>query len=157
MFVCNAYIWARVVRKYMRVCSAYISWNGVNGRMRRKWTSTWGNPQSRKDCKYTWQKTARISCHNFETNGRPYVPAYFGDSSVFLGTELLTSFLISPSLAFAKRFVSYDKLKVWLERLLVSWFFFLRNKIKRRISNRKADILYYYHFVGHCGAFYGLK
>ena len=23
------------------------------------------------DCKYTWEKTARISCHNFETNGRP--------------------------------------------------------------------------------------
>ena len=27
-------------------------------------------PQSRKDRKYTWQKTARIWCHNFETNGR---------------------------------------------------------------------------------------
>ena len=27
---------------------------------------------SRNDCKYTWEKTARISCHNFETNGRPY-------------------------------------------------------------------------------------
>ena len=26
------------------------------------------NPQSRKDRMYTWQKTARISCHNFETN-----------------------------------------------------------------------------------------
>ena len=27
---------------------------------------------SRNDCKYTWEKTGRISCHNFETNGRPY-------------------------------------------------------------------------------------
>ena len=26
---------------------------------------------SRNDCKYTWEKTTRISCHNFETNGRP--------------------------------------------------------------------------------------
>ena len=32
------------------------------------------NPQSRKDRKYTWQKTARRSrCHNFETNGRPII------------------------------------------------------------------------------------
>ena len=26
---------------------------------------------SRNDCKYTWEKTARISSHYFETNGRP--------------------------------------------------------------------------------------
>ena len=30
----------------------------------------------RKDCKYTWQKTARILCHNFKTNGRPYKISY---------------------------------------------------------------------------------
>ena len=37
-----------------------------------KWSHTCEKkPQSRKDRKNTWQKTARISCHNFETNGRP--------------------------------------------------------------------------------------
>ena len=58
MLVCNAYVWALVVRIYMRV------WE-ENGHILRK-----KNPQSRKDRKYTWQKTARISYHNFETKGR---------------------------------------------------------------------------------------
>jgi len=31
------------------------------------------NPQSRKGCKYTWQKDTRISGHNFGTSGRPYI------------------------------------------------------------------------------------
>ena len=39
-------------------------------------------------------------------------------------------------------FVFHDQLKVYLGRftLLVSWFFFRRNKIGRRISNRTANI-----------------
>ena len=49
-----------------------------NGRMKRKWPHTWEKkPRGRKDRTYTWQKTARISCHNFETNGRPYRRPYF--------------------------------------------------------------------------------
>ena len=52
-------IWALVVRIYSH--------------LRRKWSHTWEkNPQSRKDRKYRRQTTARISCHNFETNGRPF-------------------------------------------------------------------------------------
>ena len=40
-------------------------------------------------------------------------------------------------------FVFHDQLKVYLGRftLLVSWFFFRRIKIRRRISNRTANIL----------------
>ena len=41
------------VRLYMRVCKKMVIYLGVKR-------------------KYTWEKTARISCHNFETNGRPY-------------------------------------------------------------------------------------
>ena len=45
---------------------------------------------------------------------------------MLLGKELPTSFLITRSLASAKRFLLnfYDQLKVWPTRLLVSWFFF---------------------------------
>ena len=43
---------------------------------------------------------------------------------------------IAPSLASAKSLVFLDQLKVYLERLHVSWFFLHRNKIRRRISNR---------------------
>ena len=28
-------------------------------------------PKKQERSQYTWQKTARISCHNFETNGQP--------------------------------------------------------------------------------------
>ena len=42
------------VRIYMRVCKKMVIYLGIKR-------------------KYTWEKTASISCHNFETNGRPYV------------------------------------------------------------------------------------
>ena len=60
---------------------------------------------------------------------------------VFLGKELPTSFLISPSLASAKRFFFFnffDQLKVWLARLLVSWFFF-RLKSRETISHGRRE------------------
>ena len=59
------YIWAFFVRIHMRVCKKIVIYLGIK------------TPQSRKERKYTWEKTARISCHNFETNGRPY---YFRSS-----------------------------------------------------------------------------
>ena len=49
------------VRIYMRVCKKMVMYLGIK------------TPQSRKERNYTWQKNARISCHNFETNDRPYI------------------------------------------------------------------------------------
>ena len=47
---------------YMRVCKKMVIYLGIK------------TPQSRKlkERKYAWQKNARISCHNFETNGQPH-------------------------------------------------------------------------------------
>ena len=59
---------------------------------------------------------------------------------MFLGKELPTSFLISRSLASAKRYLLnfYDQLKVWPARLLVSWFFF-RLKSPETISAGRRE------------------
>ena len=48
------------VRIYMRVCKKMVIYLGIK------------TPQSRKERKYTGQKNARISCHNFETNSPPF-------------------------------------------------------------------------------------
>ena len=77
MLVCNVYIWALFVRIYMRVCKKMVIYlrienptkAGKNASIRGKKNAR--IPFSRNDCKYTWEKTARISRHNFETNGRP--------------------------------------------------------------------------------------
>ena len=48
------------------------------------------SPQRRKDCKYTWQKTALTSCHiygNFATNGRPYIWPVNNESCQSIGRE----------------------------------------------------------------------
>ena len=42
---------------------------------------------SRYNCKYTWQKTACISRHNFETNGRPYILGMKERFEVLLGSR----------------------------------------------------------------------
>ena len=61
----------------MRVCKKMVIYLGIKAPQSRKerkytWQKTARISCSRNDCKYTWEKTARISCHNFETNGRPY-------------------------------------------------------------------------------------
>jgi len=76
MLVCNAHIWAFFVRIDMRVCTIMFIYLGIY------------SPQSRKERKYTWEKTACISCHNFETNGRPYLTGH-QRSSMILGTITL--------------------------------------------------------------------
>ena len=35
-------------------------------------------------CKYTWEKTARIACHDFETNGRPYLVIAYSTNLVVI-------------------------------------------------------------------------
>ena len=52
---------------HMGSCCAHIY-----ARLRRKWSHTWEkNPQSRKDRKYTSQKSHVYRVVIFETNGRP--------------------------------------------------------------------------------------
>ena len=73
----NAYIWAFFVRIYMRVCKKTVIYLGTKTPQSRKerkytWQKTACIWCSRNDCKYTWEKTAHIACHNFETNGRPH-------------------------------------------------------------------------------------
>ena len=76
MFVCLF-----VTHIYVLVLSANIcvfaqrmfAWNGVNGRMRRKWTHTWEKPTGQKRLQvYVAKNRTYISCHNFGTNDRPY-------------------------------------------------------------------------------------
>ena len=76
MLVCNAYIWAFLVRIYMRVCKKMVIYLGIKTPQSRKerkytWQKNARISCSRNDCKYTWEKTARMSYHNFQTNGRP--------------------------------------------------------------------------------------
>ena len=67
------------MRPYVRVCKKMVIYLGIKtpqSRKERKYT--WQKKTaciscSRNDCKYMWEKTARISCHNFETNGRPCI------------------------------------------------------------------------------------
>ena len=70
------------VRIYMRVCKKMVIYLGIK------------TPQSRKERKYTWEKTARVSCHNFETNGRPYSPTPVNHVSICSTQMVLTSGVI---------------------------------------------------------------
>ena len=63
-----------------------------------------GHLCSRNDCKYTWEKTARISCHNFETNGRPYSGRQ---------RNLLKSVMHVESCCFAHKINCFLKLSLW--------------------------------------------
>ena len=57
---------------------------------------------SRNDCKYTWENTAHISCHNFETNGRPYARPRSPQRLLFLrpGYTVYLGFFTASSASF---------------------------------------------------------
>ena len=63
--------------EYMRVCEKMVIYLGIKTPQRKERTQVYVAKKSariscsRNDCKYTWEKAARISCHNFETIGQP--------------------------------------------------------------------------------------
>ena len=71
-----AYICA-FVRKWSYTWELKPNKAGKNTRIRGKKTHVYRISCSRNDCKYTCEETARISSHNFKTNGRPYSQAIF--------------------------------------------------------------------------------
>ena len=74
LFVCNAYICARVERKYMRVCSAHVCVERSQRTHEKKNGHILGKkPTEQKRLQvYVAKNRTYISCHNFGTNDRPY-------------------------------------------------------------------------------------
>ena len=64
--------------EYMRVCEKMVIYLGIKTPQKKERTQVYVAKKkknarisySRNDCKYTWEKTARILCHNFETISR---------------------------------------------------------------------------------------
>ena len=60
---------------------------------------------SRNDCKYTWEKTARTSCHKFETNGRPYSWTVSKNIMIQLPKSILIKDNIITTISFLRTFL----------------------------------------------------
>ena len=82
----------------MGVCKKMVIYLGIKTPQKKRTYIA-----SRNDCKYTWEKTTRISCHNFETNGRPYPPSFkIRQGSIVSGMEGLC--ILLRQLAYPCRF-----------------------------------------------------
>ena len=88
MLVCNAYIWAFFVRINMHVCKKMVIYLGIK------------TPQSRKERKYTWQKTQVYCVERMITSIRGKKPHVYR-VIILIWLILIFNFQLSSDLYFS--------------------------------------------------------